>query len=187
MTVTMDPSFALPRSVCCCRSASTATAPPRLFGMRGPSQTAPTAFLPFDSSVVVEDEIDFCLRWPDVPRAPSAVPASPYPSVPTLILQGGEDLRTPPEVSARVAAQIPGSVRLVVPGTGHSTVSDPRTCSADAIERFVAGRTLPKSPCKRIPTGIPAVLGTNVATRSIPDGAWVRVDGDAGTVTVLDA
>jgi pyruvate,water dikinase len=34
--------------------------------------------------------------------------------------------------------------------------------------------------------GIPAVLGTNVATRSIPDGARVRVDGDAGTVTVLD-
>jgi rifampicin phosphotransferase len=35
--------------------------------------------------------------------------------------------------------------------------------------------------------GIPAVLGTNVATRSIPDGARVRVDGDAGTVTLLDA
>jgi len=35
--------------------------------------------------------------------------------------------------------------------------------------------------------GIPAVLGTNVATRSIPDGARVRVDGDTGTVTVLDA
>ena len=33
--------------------------------------------------------------------------------------------------------------------------------------------------------GIPAVLGTNVATRSIPDGARVRVDGDAGTVTLL--
>jgi pyruvate,water dikinase len=35
--------------------------------------------------------------------------------------------------------------------------------------------------------GIPAVLGTNVATRSIPDGAQVRVDGDVGTVTVLPA
>jgi pyruvate,water dikinase len=34
--------------------------------------------------------------------------------------------------------------------------------------------------------GIPAVLGTNVATRAIPDGARVRVDGDAGTVTLLD-
>ena len=34
--------------------------------------------------------------------------------------------------------------------------------------------------------GIPAVLGTNVATRRIPDGARVRVDGDTGTVTLLD-
>jgi pyruvate,water dikinase len=34
--------------------------------------------------------------------------------------------------------------------------------------------------------GIPAVLGTGVATRRIADGARVRVDGDAGTVTMLD-
>ncbi len=33
--------------------------------------------------------------------------------------------------------------------------------------------------------GIPAVLGTNVATRRIEDGQLVRVDGDAGTVTLL--
>ena len=89
----------------------------------------PSAFAPFDPPIVVEDEIDLCLRWPDVPRPPSTAAPLPYPTVPTLILQGGEDLRTPPEVSARVAARIPGSVRIVVPGTGHSTVSDPRTCS----------------------------------------------------------
>jgi pyruvate,water dikinase len=35
--------------------------------------------------------------------------------------------------------------------------------------------------------GIPAVLGTNVATRRIRDGTRVRVDGEAGTVTLLDA
>ena len=34
--------------------------------------------------------------------------------------------------------------------------------------------------------GIPAVLGTGLATRRIADGALVRVDGDAGTVTLLD-
>jgi rifampicin phosphotransferase len=32
--------------------------------------------------------------------------------------------------------------------------------------------------------GIPAVLGTGVATRRIPDGALVQVDGDSGTVTL---
>ncbi len=34
--------------------------------------------------------------------------------------------------------------------------------------------------------GIPAVLGTGVATRSIISGNTVRVDGDAGTVALLD-
>src|SRR3954452_11528085 len=124
-------------------------------------------FAPFEPPVVVGDEIDLCLRWPDVPRPASTAAPLPYPTVPTLILQGGEDLRTPPEVSARVAARIPGSVRLVVPGTGHSTVSDPRACSSDAIVRFINGKSLPKSPCKRIPTGIPAVLGAPKSFNSL--------------------
>jgi rifampicin phosphotransferase len=34
--------------------------------------------------------------------------------------------------------------------------------------------------------GIPAVLGTAVATRRIASGERIRVDGDAGTVTLLD-
>ncbi|MFC4944353.1 PEP/pyruvate-binding domain-containing protein [Pseudonocardia sp. GCM10023141] len=34
--------------------------------------------------------------------------------------------------------------------------------------------------------GIPAVLGTGTATRRITDGARVHVDGDAGTVTLLE-
>ncbi|MCP4965308.1 MAG: hypothetical protein GY926_08725 [bacterium] len=33
--------------------------------------------------------------------------------------------------------------------------------------------------------GIPGVVGTRVATRQIPDGARIRVDGDAGTVSIL--
>jgi phosphohistidine swiveling domain-containing protein len=35
--------------------------------------------------------------------------------------------------------------------------------------------------------GIPAVLGTGVATRRIQSGQTIRVDGDAGTVTLVDA
>jgi pyruvate,water dikinase len=34
--------------------------------------------------------------------------------------------------------------------------------------------------------GIPAVLGTAVATRRIHSGEQIRVDGDAGTVTLLE-
>jgi pimeloyl-ACP methyl ester carboxylesterase len=116
---------------------------------------APTAFLPFDAQIVVEDEIDLCLRWPDVPRPETAAAPLPYPAVPTLILQGREDLRTPPEWSANVAARIPGARRFVIPGVGHSTVSDPRDCAADQILRFVRGAKL-AARCKRVPTGAPA-------------------------------
>jgi pyruvate,water dikinase len=34
--------------------------------------------------------------------------------------------------------------------------------------------------------GIPAVLGTGVATRRISSGAQITVDGDAGTVTLSE-
>jgi pyruvate,water dikinase len=34
--------------------------------------------------------------------------------------------------------------------------------------------------------GIPAVVGTGVATEYLHDGQWVEVDGDAGTVRVLE-
>jgi phosphoenolpyruvate synthase/pyruvate phosphate dikinase len=34
--------------------------------------------------------------------------------------------------------------------------------------------------------GIPAVMGTGVATQRIENGQRIRVDGDAGTVTLLD-
>jgi pimeloyl-ACP methyl ester carboxylesterase len=125
------------------------------------------AFAPFDPAAVVEDEINLCLRWPDVPRAPATAPEPPYPAVPTLILQGGEDLRTPPEWSAAVAARIPGAKRLVVPGIGHSTVSDPRGCAARAIVRFVRGRSVP-TRCSRVRTGVPAVIAAPADFDSLP-------------------
>ena len=37
-------------------------------------------FAPFDPPVVVGDEIDLCLRWPDVPRPPSTAAPLPYPT-----------------------------------------------------------------------------------------------------------
>ena len=76
------------------------------------------------------------------------------PSVPTLILSGAEDLRTPTANAREVAALIPGSKLLVVPDAGHSVLgSDPSTCSRDALHAlFGAGmltrlcRTRPRRP-----------------------------------------
>ena len=33
--------------------------------------------------------------------------------------------------------------------------------------------------------GLPGVVGCHVATKTIPNGAWVRVDADKGEVTIL--
>ena len=72
--------------------------------------------------------------------APARRPA-PYPAVPTLILQGGEDLRTPPEGSARVAAHAPGAQRVVVPGVGHAvTGRRPDGCGVRAAAGVPARR-----------------------------------------------
>jgi pimeloyl-ACP methyl ester carboxylesterase len=115
----------------------------------------PGAFAPFDFDTAAADEIGLCLRWPTVPSGALPAPGGAYPAVPTLILQGGEDLRTPPEGSARVAAAIPGAERVVVPGVGHAVVGgDPSGCGVDALRRFLAGKPVGGS-CRRVATGVP--------------------------------
>jgi pimeloyl-ACP methyl ester carboxylesterase len=114
----------------------------------------PAAFFPFGYAEARADEIDLCLRWPEASPAPPLGGA--YPAVPTLILQGGEDLRTPPAGSARVAAAIPGSQRVVIPGVGHAvTGGDPSRCGVRRLLAFMRGAPA-SAPCKRVPTLVPA-------------------------------
>jgi pimeloyl-ACP methyl ester carboxylesterase len=117
------------------------------------------AFRPFDFDVARADEIDLCLRWPEAPVSPSlrAGPYRPYPSVPTLVLQGGEDLRTPPDTSLRVASRLPRGQRVLVPGVGHAVLgSDPSGCAQRQMRRWLAGQSV-ASRCPRVPTGVPSV------------------------------
>jgi pimeloyl-ACP methyl ester carboxylesterase len=115
----------------------------------------PGAFAPFDFGVVRADLIDLCLRWPGAGRFAPTGPAR-YPALPTLILQGGEDLRTPPASSEHVAAAIPGATRVVVPGVGHAVLSaDPSACGLRALVAFATER--PVAPtCGRVATHVPA-------------------------------
>jgi hypothetical protein len=105
-------------------------------------------------------------------------PAAPYPAVPTLILQGGEDLRTPPEGSARVASQIAGAQRVVVPGVGHAVVGgDPTGCGLRALGRFLDGEP-GRGDCPRVATGVPAVALPPRSLRSV--APLRRLGGRAG-------
>ena len=75
-----------------------------------------------------------CAFWPYSTPAPTPVSA-PFPAVPTLILSGADDLRTPTANAREVAAQIPGSQLLVVPDVGHSVLgSDLSGCAAAALQ-----------------------------------------------------
>jgi pimeloyl-ACP methyl ester carboxylesterase len=146
-----------------------------------------SAFAPFDAEVAYEDEIDLCLRWPD-PGRPPRVRGGPYPAVPTLMLQGEEDLRTPPEVSAHVATLIPGTQteRVTVPGVGHAVIgADPSGCGRRQLLRFVAGKGV-RSRCRRVRTEVPATGVPPASFAALAPAAGL--EGRVGrTVSAVDA
>ena len=102
-------------------------------------------FAPFDARTALDASlVGDCDDWPDASAPPP--PASPLPNVPTLILSGAEDLRTPTSNAQAVAAMIPDAQLEVVPFTGHSVVgSDFTGCAAKALAAFFAGQ--PVAPC----------------------------------------
>jgi hypothetical protein len=68
------------------------------------------------------------------------------PNVPTLILSGAQDLRTPTSNARQIAAKIPDAQLLVVPYTGHSVIgSDFGDCASLAVTAFFSGA--PVQPC----------------------------------------
>src|SRR3954451_5405401 len=104
---------------------------------------------PFDHATAYDsDEIFLCSRWPAVHRALPPAPG-PVPDVPALIIEGQDDLRTPVEGAMKMAALLPHSTLVAVPGTGHSVLgADLSGCSDRALHQFFAGRKITTS-CKR--------------------------------------
>lgn len=94
------------------------------------------AFYPFDANLALESgTIPGCVDWPDAAPPPPVV--GPPPNVPTLILSGAQDLRTPTSGARRLAAAIPDAQLLVVPYTGHSVLgTDFTNCASLAIKAF---------------------------------------------------
>jgi pimeloyl-ACP methyl ester carboxylesterase len=96
-------------------------------------------FYPFDAVTAYANSlIPECAGWPDASPAPPAQGA--LPDVPTLILSGEQDLRTPTAGARALAGRIPDAQLLVVPFTGHSVLgSDLSDCSVLAVKAFFAG------------------------------------------------
>jgi pimeloyl-ACP methyl ester carboxylesterase len=145
-----------------------------------------SAFAPFDAEVAYADEIDLCLRWPDPGRPPAAAGGG-YPAVPALLLQGQEDLRTPPEASANVATLIPGSRRVVIPGVGHAIVgADPSGCGRRQLLRFLAGAAV-RARCPRVPTDVPPTAVPPVSFAALAPAAGLGGGRVGRTVSAVDA
>jgi pimeloyl-ACP methyl ester carboxylesterase len=127
-------------------------------------------FAPFDARTALQASVlEACDAWPDASPAPPA--AAPLPDVPTLILSGAQDLRTPTSNAERVAAAIPGAQLEVVPFTGHSVIgSDLTGCAAKALSAFFSQQ--PVSPCSgaRDALAPTPVTPTSVARIKPPTG-----------------
>lgn len=98
----------------------------------------PAQLAPFGAAAVrALGDADVCRAWPE---SPISQPRLPLPDVPTLILSGALDLRTPRANALALAAQIPGSRVVNVPQTGHSALSsDESECASAAVAAFFAG------------------------------------------------
>jgi pimeloyl-ACP methyl ester carboxylesterase len=114
-----------------------------------------SATAPFTPTNMLDfDELRTCAFWPFATPAPPAVPET-MPNVPTLIISGADDLRTPTANARALAAQIPDAHLLVVPNTGHSALeSEPTSCARKALQAMFTGGVgvQPIHPC---PTGPP--------------------------------
>jgi pimeloyl-ACP methyl ester carboxylesterase len=143
------------------------------------------AFAPFPPAVLFTAAGGAaCLAWPPTPKP--ATPARPAPAVPTLIIAGRDDLRTPVEDARRSAGDYPTVRLLNVPDVGHSVLtSDVSACALRGLRAFLAGQTVRNCPRGPRPLLGPApfVPASLAALRPAPG-----LPGTVGrTVTALGA
>jgi len=104
-------------------------------------------FSPFDLATALTSQvIGLCIGWPHATAG--FAPAGPVPNVPTLVISGAADIRTPSEDAFAVKALIPAAQFVVVPFTGHSTLAGDLSadgCAARALRQLFAGEVV--APC----------------------------------------
>ena len=106
-----------------------------------------SSFAPFSRAAIdVSSVPEICQQWPDGTFRPES--DAPMPDVPTLILSGGVDLRTPLEGAQALAAQVPHPQIVTLAGSGHDVGDTDFTgCVLVAEERFFADRPVGQ-PCR---------------------------------------
>jgi pimeloyl-ACP methyl ester carboxylesterase len=138
----------------------------------------PDLAFPFDPGTLVRnDEMKLCRRWPTLSPGPPADPG-PMPNVPVLLLNGTEDLRTPLETARRAAARFPRAHLLAIPGVGHSVIGS-SPCADRALHRFFDGHKVQK----RCPPESPFFEPSRPAPASLADvERMIGVGGRRGRI-----
>jgi pimeloyl-ACP methyl ester carboxylesterase len=105
-------------------------------------------FFPFDRATgLASQPIADCDEWPQSKTFP-ALASGPYPSVPSLLVGGEDDVRTSIEQLRTMATRLPGAQALTVAATGHSVlfrrpVRPQIDCARRALREFFADRPVP--------------------------------------------
>jgi pimeloyl-ACP methyl ester carboxylesterase len=105
--------------------------------------TPAAAFAPFDRRAGLNfGLLPLCGSWP-APARP-AEPVAPLPTtIPTLVLSGDLDLRTPLENARALAKTLNGRI-VTERGVGHQVLGlEPNGCATPAVEAFLAARPIP--------------------------------------------
>jgi pimeloyl-ACP methyl ester carboxylesterase len=150
--------------------------------------TPDAALGPFSRPLVAQLSIDEeCRLWPVQPSRPQSTAAFPA-GVPTLILGGSLDIRTPVENDRELQAAIPGAQFVEVPGNGHDQIdTDDNGCVRRALVRFFADRPVGE-PCTvsfQVPPQ-PVAPATLAATPPAPGVAGERGRVLAAAVGAVD-
>jgi pimeloyl-ACP methyl ester carboxylesterase len=111
-----------------------------------------STFAPFSAQTAYdESDAPYCAGWPFATSAPESTTGT-LPNVPTLIISGAEDMRTPTADARQVAAAIPDATLLVVPNTGHSVLgTEPTDCAQNAVNAFFNGTAIQQCTVTKIP------------------------------------
>jgi len=121
------------------------------------------AFRPFDLATALTTEmISLCVGWPVA--SPPPVAAGPLPNVPTLVINGATDVRTPLEDANAVKSLIGAAQILSVPHTGHSTLASDLSdegCAPRAVRQFFVGELVTPCAASANPFGPTPVAPTN--------------------------
>lgn len=131
---------------------------------------------PFGPKTMLGGLVRLCSGWPTASPAPPDTSA-PLAQVPTLVLNGRGDTRTPLEDAQQLTTRIAGMQLVGLPFVGHSVLGvDVSGCAVAAVTAFFSGQT--PGDCANVGPAFPVTARPPATLGRTP--AYPGVKGKAG-------